>query len=113
MHVAVAQAPQAVGQIFNCCGPRPTSGHEFAAILNRHFPGIVVQTGFPWSVAQGGKIEFDMSKAKRLLAFQPQYTLEDSILAIKDWVAAGGLEHETGQPDERFGGGVTADDGKP
>jgi nucleoside-diphosphate-sugar epimerase len=108
MQVAAGEHPQAVGQVFNCCGPKATSGHEFAAILKRHFPKIAVQTGFPWSMAQGNTIEFDMSKAKLSLGFEPRYSLEDSILAIKQWIEAGGLQEQTGQQDQKFGIGVEA-----
>jgi nucleoside-diphosphate-sugar epimerase len=93
MHLLAAEHPDAIGQIFNCCGPAPTSGHEFATIVRRHFPGIRVEMGFPWSMAQGNRIEFDMTKARRLLGFAPCYSMEDSIVAIKRWI-------ENGAPDE-------------
>lgn len=90
MHIVASEHPNAVGEIFNCCGPAPTRGSEFAEIITRIVPGIEVEVGFPWSMAQGGEISFDMSKAKRLLDFEPQYTLEDAIWSIKEWVDAGG-----------------------
>jgi hypothetical protein len=56
-------------------------------------------------MAQGGEIVFDMSKARRLIDFEPKYTLADAIQSIKDWVDSGGLEAE--QVVERdFGSGV-------
>jgi nucleoside-diphosphate-sugar epimerase len=43
-------------------------------------------------MAQGGEIEFDMSKAKELLDFTPRYCLEESILSILEWIKSGGLQ---------------------
>jgi len=105
MHLAAADHPGAVGEIFNCCGPAPTRGSEFAEVVQRLVPGIEVECGFPWSMAQGGEVSFDMSKAKKLMDFEPRYTLADSIASIKEWVDAGGLSATMGG-QEKFGGGV-------
>jgi nucleoside-diphosphate-sugar epimerase len=106
MHIVAGEHPNAPGEVFNCCGPGPTRGSEFAAILESVAPGIQINTGFPWSMAQGGEIEFDMSKAKRLLDFSPRYTLRDTIQSIKDWVDAGGLEEDRPESDSAFSSGV-------
>lgn len=106
MHLVVATHPKAIGEIFNCCGPGPTRGNEFAGIVKSLAPGIKVKYGFPWSMAQGGEIAFDMSKARKLLAFKPRYTLADSIESIKDWIDAGGLEEVKSVGAQSFGGGV-------
>lgn len=106
MHIVAGEHPAAVGQIFNCCGPAPTRGSEFAAILHQLVPGIKVETGFPWSMAQGSEISFDMAKAKKLLGFEPKYTLEDSIRNIKEWVGAGGLLEERVESDKAYTNGV-------
>jgi len=107
MHIVVAEHPAAVGEIFNCCGPQPTRGSEFVKIVQSLVPGIEVEFGFPWSMAQGGEIAFDMSKAKRLLGFEPLYTLADSIKSIKDWIDAGGLREEVSAQDRAYGAGVS------
>ena len=66
-----------------------------------------METGFPWSMAQGGVVYFDMSKAHHLLGFQPRYSLLESIRSIKDWVDAGGLGNEPLAPeDPAFGTGI-------
>lgn len=104
MHIVAGSDARAVGEIFNCCGPAPTSGSEFAEIIGRLAPGIAVETGYPWSMAQGNRLEFDMSKARRTLGFVPQYTLEDSIRHIIEWIDAGGLDEKLpgmGQTYER------------
>jgi nucleoside-diphosphate-sugar epimerase len=106
MHIVAGEHPKAVGEIFNCCGAQPTRGDEFAAIVRSIVPGITVECGFPWSMAQGGEISFDMSKAKKLLDFVPLYSLEDSIRSIKDWVDAGGLQEDKPLSDRNFTGGV-------
>ena len=106
MHIAVGEHPNAAGEFFNCCGPGPTRGSEFAAILESIIPGIRVETGFPWSMAQGGEIEFDMSKAKRLLGFEPRYSMRETILSIKAWVDAGGLEEDRAEGDSAYSSGV-------
>ena len=106
MHIAAAEHPGAIGEVFNCCGPGPTRGTEFAAAVEKAIPGVTVDCGFPWSMAQGGEIAFDMAKAERLFDFVPQYTLEDSIVCIKEWIDAGGLEEETLGGKESFGKGV-------
>ena len=110
MHIVAGEHPNAVGEIFNCCGPAPTRGSEFSEIVERVVPGIKAETGFPWSMAQGGEVSFDMSKAKKLLGFEPQYTLADSVQSIKDWVDAGGLEEDRAAADKMFGTGVRTDE---
>ena len=109
MHIVAGEHSNAVGEVFNCCGPGPTRGSEFIEIVKRIVPGIKVDTGFPWSMAQGGEISFDMSKAKKLLGFEPQYTLADSIQGIKDWVDAGGLEEERAVGDSAYDAGVSTE----
>lgn len=106
MHVVAAEHPGAVGEIFNCCGPGPTRGSEFVAIVKKLVPGITVECGFPWSMAQGGEISFSMEKAKRLLGYVPEHTLEDAVRSIKEWVDAGGLAEEASGTAESFGSGV-------
>jgi UDP-glucuronate 4-epimerase len=106
MHIAASENDGAIGEIFNCCGPGPTRGNEFANAVESVSPGIIAEYGFPWSMAQGGEIAFDMSKAKRLFGFEPQYTLADSIRSIKAWTDAGGLHEETLGGKESFGKGV-------
>jgi len=108
MHIVAGEHPAAVGEIFNCCGPGPTRGSEFAAAVEECVPGIKVECGFPWSMAQGGEICFSMEKAKRLLGFEPRYTLADSIRSIKEWIDAGGLAEGTAGR-ETFGAGVRAE----
>jgi UDP-glucose 4-epimerase len=107
MFLAASAHPRAVGEVFNCAGPSPIRGIEFIQIVQRIFPGIQAETGFPWSMAQGGELAFDMSKAKKLLGFEPLYTMEQSIQSIKDWVDAGGLKEEPAAPaDQVYGVGV-------
>jgi len=106
MFIAAGEHPAAPGEIFNCCGPLPTTGAQLAEIIRELVPGIRVEFGFPWSMAQGGEIAFDMSKAKRLLSFEPRYTMADSIKSIKDWIDAGGLAEQRAAADAAFGLGV-------
>ncbi len=107
MFLAASEHPRAVGQVFNCCGPSPIRGREFMQIVQKIFPGIEVEVGFPWSMAQGGEIAFDMSKAKRLLGIEPLYTMEQSIQSIKDWIDAGGINREPVEIAGRaYGAGV-------
>ncbi len=105
MFINAGERPEAVGEIFNCCGPKAVSGSEFAEIVKSIIPGIEVEYGFPWSMAQGGKIEFDMSKAERVIGFKPLHQLEDSIRSLKDWIAAGGLKKDS-VAHESFGAGI-------
>ena len=110
MNIAAGEHPDAPGQIFNCCGPDSISGREFAEIIQRNFPGIEVETGFPWSMAQGEKIRFSMEKAKNMIGFEPQYSVEDSMIAIKEWIEGGGLDTESGQAtDKSFSKGVQSE----
>ena len=92
MHIIAGEHPKAVGQTFNCCALRATRGSEFAEIVESLVPGTQAEFGFPWSMAQGGEIEFDMSKMKRLLDYTPRHTLRDAIQNIYEWVQAGGLQ---------------------
>lgn len=106
MHLAAAEHPGAIGEAFNCCGPGPTRGCEFAEAVRSAVPGIAVECGFPWSMAQGGEIAFDMSKAKEKIGFEPLYSLADAVVSIKEWVDAGGLIEDSTGGKETFGKGV-------
>lgn len=110
MHIAAAVHPAAAGQIFNCCGPNPTRGSEFIEIIRCLSPDIEVTVGFPWSMAQGGEVAFDMSKAKACMGYEPIYSVTDSIQSIKDWVDAGGLVEDRTASDTSYGGGVEGSD---
>ena len=92
MQIAAAEHPKSTGEIFNCCGPSSTSGAQFAAAVHKYYPDIKVKYGFPWSMAQGGVLYFDMSKAKKLIGFEPIYSVSDSISNIKQWIEDGGLK---------------------
>ena len=105
MFMAAADHPKSKGEIFNCIGPASIRGFEFENIIKSLVPEIKAAYGFPWSMAQGGEIEFDMSKAQKLINFKPIYTLADSIKSIKEWVDSGGLKKEEYQ-SENFGDGV-------
>jgi nucleoside-diphosphate-sugar epimerase len=94
MFLTVLYHPLAVGKIFHCCGPKPTRGSEFIEIVKRIVPGIKVDVGYPWSMAQGREIVFSTDKARQLLGFEPVYDLAASITNIKDWVDAGGLDEK-------------------
>jgi nucleoside-diphosphate-sugar epimerase len=109
MQITLAEHPAAVGQIFLCAGPKPVTGTEFVEIIHRFYPGIQTDFGFPWSMAQGNKIAFDMSKAKKLLDFEPKYSLEDSIGSIVSWIKAGGLISGQSAGDRAYGSGVKKD----
>lgn len=106
MFIKAAGHPDAAGEIFNCCGPGPTRGIEFERTVKKYFPDIKVEYGFPWSMAQGGEVQFDMSKAKNLIGFEPLYSLGDTIKSIKDWIDSGGLEKMQDNGKEVFGEGV-------
>jgi UDP-glucuronate 4-epimerase len=107
MHIAAAEHPGAVGEIFNCCAKEPTRGSEFIEIVKTLVPAIDVECGFAWSMAQGGEISFDMKKAKILMEYEPRYSLAEAIQSIKDWIDGGGLENDT-VCEKRFGEGVHA-----
>ncbi len=85
MQAVLADHPAAVGEVFFCAGPRPVTGQEFADAIRTVVPGIAVDFGYPWSMAQGGRLCFSMEKAKKVLGFEPAYTLEDSIRNIVGW----------------------------
>lgn len=82
MHIAAATHPAAVGETFNCCAARATRGSELAAIVRELAPNAETAFDYPWSMAQGGEIEFDMSKMRRLLGFEPRYTMRDAVQSI-------------------------------
>ena len=91
MFIVVAEEPKAIGEIFNCVGPRAITGEEFGNILKKLFKNIKLVYGYPWSMAQGGKICFSMSKAENLIGFKPKYYMEDTMKYMKDWIYSGGL----------------------
>ncbi|MDO8303441.1 MAG: NAD(P)-dependent oxidoreductase [Sedimentisphaerales bacterium] len=109
MHLVVGEHAGAVGEIFNCCAKEPTRGSDFAKACQQVAPGIKVEFGFAWSMAQGGQISFSMEKAKRLLGYEPKYTLADAVRSIRQWVDAGGLEESATKTEQRYGTGVKAE----
>ena len=107
MQITLAEHPNAIGEIFLCCGPKAVTGAEFVEIIHKYVPGIQADFGFPWSMAQGGKIAFSMAKAKELLDFEPKYSLDDSIRNIVEWVKADGLDEGQADADRSYGSGVS------
>ena len=103
--IVQGEHPKAMGEIFNCCAKEATRGTEFIDIVKKVVPGIEVECGFAWSMAQGGEISFSMEKAKKLLGYEPQYSLADAIQSIKDWIDSGGLEKDRKEGRE-FSAGV-------
>jgi len=91
MHIEAGIHPAAVGETFNCCAERATRGHEFAEYVKELSPDAAVEFGYPWSMAQGGEIEFDMSKMKNLLGFVPRHTVRDAVRSVFEWTQSGGL----------------------
>ena len=94
MFLAAAEHPKAIGETFNCAGPKPIRGFEFEEIVKKLIPNIKVEYGFPWSMAQGNEMALDMTKAEKLIGFKPKYTMEDTIKCIKEWIDSGGFEKE-------------------
>lgn len=91
MFTVAATHPQAIGEVFNCCGPSPTRGEEFARLVGEVCRTCTVEYGFPWSMAQGKQLAFDISKARRLIDFEPLYSVRDTLRSIHTWIEAGGL----------------------
>lgn len=108
MEIVLAEHPAAPGEVFFCAGPKAVTGAEFAQAVKEIVPGIQVEFGYPWSMAQGGRIEFSMEKAKRLLGFEPQYTLLESLRSIYDWVKMEGLIQDGLDKDSTYESGVQA-----
>ena len=104
MFIQVSEHPDSAGEVFNCCGPGSIKGEEFSEIMIHTVPGIKVEYGFPWSMAQGGKISFDMEKASKMIDFKPKYTVKDSISNIKAWIDGGGLKEK--RRDDKYTNGV-------
>lgn len=86
MHIRAAESEKSTGEVFNCCAKEPFSGEDFKKIIENMYPKTKILLGFPWSLSQGDKLYFDMSKAKKLLNFEPKYNLVDSIDNIKIWI---------------------------
>lgn len=106
MLIAVSENDKAIGEFFNCCGPHAVRGADIANVLRSMVPGIDIAYGFPWSMAQGDEIEFSMEKAKKLIGFEPMFTMEDSLRYIKQWIDEGGLEEGISEADKALGLGV-------
>lgn len=106
MFFAAAESKKSGGEVFNCCGPKQVSGNEFAEAMIQLIPGIKVEYGFPWSMAQGGELYFSMKKAEEVLGFKPEYDLEASLSSIKDWIDQEGIRKNANSTDTKFGTGV-------
>jgi nucleoside-diphosphate-sugar epimerase len=106
MFIAAAEHQNAIGNIFNCCGPSPTRGLEFVKAIEEIVPGIKVELGYPWSMAQGQELCFSMRKAKELIGYETKYGIDDSIRNIKNWLDAGGLEKMKSIDKGRYGSGI-------
>ena len=106
LHLIASEHKNAIGEIFNCCGSRPTTGKEFGDIIKKYIPEINVKCGFPWSMAQGGEISFSMKKAKDMIGFVPKYSMDESIKSIIKWIDS--PDYETFDKNElSYGQGVS------
>lgn len=86
MHILVGEHPGVAGEIFNYCGPKATTGKEFAVLVEEIIPTAKVRFGYHWSMAQGNEIEFDIGKMEKILGYRPRYTIGDFLISIFDWI---------------------------
>ena len=80
--------PNALNQDFNISTARATTVHELASLVWSHFetgePQFFSETPYEYDVQ---KRVPDVSKARDLLGFEAQVTLEDSVDEVCKWVA--------------------------
>ena len=106
MCLAAYKSKNSNGEIFNCAGPSALKGQEMAGIVQEIVPGIKVEYGYPWSMAQGGEIAFDMSKADELMGFKPCFDMEQSIENIYKWALREKNEILKREKDDQFTAGI-------
>jgi UDP-glucose 4-epimerase len=79
--VKAIESPSAMYQTFNISRGEPRAATDFAEILKEYFPKFSYEVKEP-TVQQVFRGALDISKAKKLLQFEPKYSIEDGIKDI-------------------------------
>jgi UDP-glucose 4-epimerase len=79
--VKCIESPSAMYQTFNISRGEPRSAVDFAEALKKHFPKFSYEVREPTS-QQVFRGALDIAKAKKLLGFEPKYSIEDGIKEI-------------------------------
>lgn len=84
---AVFAPPQALGEAFNITYGSARLLAEAVAILKELFPRLKVEYAEPMWSFRPKRGTLDISKAKKLLGYQPQYPLEEGLGRYADYVS--------------------------
>lgn len=82
--VLASQRPEAVGEIFNITLGRAHTLLEYVQCLQRHFPGLEYEVTARDVPPRRGTLSIE--KARRLLGYEPQYTLERGLEEYVEFV---------------------------
>jgi len=88
--VLAAFAPQAKNETFNITRGEGRSLKEFAQILSQLVPGVTLAEQPPDEV-RPSRGTLDISKARRILGYQPKYSLEDGLKLYVDFIRESGI----------------------
>lgn len=81
----IDQYPKARDTTFNIASGRGSSLLELAEIVNERTPGTSDITVQPSRTGEVSRYIADISKAKKMLGFEPNYTLQEGIDQPVDW----------------------------
>ncbi len=86
-----ALSPQAKNETFNITAGRGRSAEEFAQILNKLIPGGIKTVIQPTDEKRPLRGSLDITKAKKLLGYQPKYQLEKGLKEYVEYILSTGL----------------------
>ena len=101
--VLAAFSPDAEGEVFNITTGNARTLKEYADILKKYFPNLTVieKPADPHRPERG---TLDISKARKLLGFNPEYSLEKALPEyidyMKEKIGEGAYKQKTEKPEE-------------
>jgi len=88
--IKAAEAPQAVGQVFNLGSGREVSIGKLAetilSMMGKRLPILSEDTRIRPKGSEVDRLCADNTKAKQILGWEPKYTLEDGLQRTIEWV---------------------------
>jgi len=89
--VLAALSPKAKNETFNITAGRGRSAKEFAEILDKLIPGGVKTVVKPADEKRPVRGSLDITKAKKILDYQPKYQLEEGLKEYIEYILSTGL----------------------
>jgi UDP-glucuronate 4-epimerase len=72
-------------EMINLSGRRPVDLHKFIGEIEKNIGKKAIRNNMPMQAGDVAETSADISKAQKLLGYQPQTSIEDGVKNLVDW----------------------------